>query len=422
MTEPVSIAIVGAGNRGQTYADLAAADGRAQVVAVADPDWARREELADRHAVSADRRFDGWEALVGGPRIADMVVLATQDRFHYEPAVALLDRGYHLLLEKPIATTPEQCDGIVEAAERAGATFAVCHVMRYAPYSLTLQRLLDSGAIGELVSVEHLEPIGWWHFAHSFVRGNWRREDESSFMLLAKCVHDIDWLNHVIGRPARRVSSFGGLYQFRADRRPEGAADRCVDCVLQQSCPYSAPKIYLPCLGDPGWERWPLQAVTSDRTVEGVLAALRVGPYGRCVYGCDNDVVDHQVVSIEYEGGVTASFTATAFTGFQFRKTRLFGTHGCIEGDGKVLELLDFRTGRREWVPIPTVDVPKELEGHGGGDAGLIRAFLDALVSGDPAAHLPDPRQALAAHHLTWAAEQARLTASVVDLVGAHRP
>jgi predicted dehydrogenase len=162
MTQPVSIAVVGAGNRGQTYADLAAADGRAQVVAVADPDYIRREELADRHAVSPDRRFDAWEALLSGPRIADVVVVATLDRLHYEPAVALLDRGYHLLLEKPIATTPEQCDDIVEAAERAGATFAVCHVMRYAPYSLTLQRLLNSGAIGELVSVEHLEPIGWW--------------------------------------------------------------------------------------------------------------------------------------------------------------------------------------------------------------------------------------------------------------------
>src|SRR4029453_11982190 len=168
MAEPVSIAVVGAGNRGQMYADLAAADGRAQVVAVRDPHWARREELAERHTFSPDRRFGGWEALVGGPRIPDMVVVATQDRFHYEPAVALLDRGYHLLLEKPIATTPEQCDDIVEAAEGAGALFAVCHVMRYAPYSLTLQHLLGSGAIGELVSVEHLEPIGWWHFAHSF--------------------------------------------------------------------------------------------------------------------------------------------------------------------------------------------------------------------------------------------------------------
>jgi predicted dehydrogenase len=422
MTEPVSIAIVGAGNRGQTYADLAAVDGRAQIVAVADPDFARRDELADRHVVSADRRFDGWEALVNGPRLADAVFVATQDRFHYEPALALLDRGYHLLLEKPIAPTPEQCNGIVDAAERAGATFAVCHVLRYTQYTLTLKRLLDSGAIGELVSVEHLEPIGWWHFAHSFVRGNWRREGESAFMLLAKCVHDIDWLSHVVDRRARRVSSFGGLYHFRADQRPDDAADRCLDCVLQESCPYSAPKIYLPGVGNPTWERWPLRAVTSDRTTDGVLAALRDGPYGRCVYGCDNDVVDHQVVSIEYEGGVTASFTATAFTDYQFRKTRLFGTHGCIEGDGKLLDLLDFRTGRHERVPIPTADGPHGLERHGGGDAGLVRAFVDALVSGDPAAHLPDPQQALAAHHLTWAAEQARLTASVVDLVGTDRP
>ena len=422
MTQPVRIAVAGAGNRGQRYADLATIDGRAQIVAVADPDCARRDELADRHAVSVDRRFDSWEALVDAPRIADAVVVATQDRFHYEPALAFLDGGYHLLLEKPIATTLEQCDRIVEAAERAAATFAVAHVLRYTPYTLMLKRLLDSGAIGDVVSVEHLEPIGWWHFAHSFVRGHWRREDESTFMLLAKCVHDIDWLSHVVGRPARRVSSFGGLHHFRVDQRPADAADRCVDCVLQQSCPYSAPKIYLPCLGDRARERWPLHTVTSDLTVEGVLSALQNGPYGRCVYACDNDVVDHQVVSIEYEGGVTASFTATAFTGFEFRKTKLFGTHGCIEGDGTVLDLLDFRTGQRERIPMPTVDMPEGLEGHGGGDAGLVRAFVNALVSGDPAAHLPDPRQALAAHHLTWAAEQARLTASVIDLFGADRP
>ncbi len=418
MSDPVSIAVVGAGNRGQTYAELITADDRARVVAVADPDPARRDSLGDRADVAPDLRFDSWESMLAGPRLADAVVVATQDRSHYEPAMALLDRGYHLLLEKPMAATPGQCDEIVARAERAGATLAVCHVLRYTTYTQTLKRLLDSGAIGDLVSVEHLEPIGWWHFAHSFVRGNWRRTDESSFMMLAKCVHDIDWLSHVIGREAVRVSSFGGLFHFRADQRPAGAADRCVDCVLQQTCPYSATKIYLPCVGDPAAERWPLQTVTSARTEDGVLAALRDSPYGRCVYACDNDVVDHQVVSIEYDQGVTASFTATAFTGYEFRKTRLFGTHGCIEGDGSMLEVLDFGTGRRQRVPIPSIDGSGGQSGHGGGDAGLIRAFVDALASGDSARHLPDPRQALAAHHLAWAAERARVTASVVELVG----
>lgn len=416
MTQPVRIAVIGAGNRGQIYADLAALDGRARVVAVADPDPGCRGALADRHGIAEDQRYDNWQALAAGPRIADAAVVATQDRLHYEPAMALIGGGYHLLLEKPMASTPEQCDEIVTAAERAGVTFAVCHTLRYAPYTLTLERLLASGVIGDLVSVDHLEPVGWWHFAHSFVRGNWRRTEESSFMLMAKCVHDIDWLSHVIGRPARRVSSFGGLYHFRPDQRPEGAAARCVDCSLQESCPYSATKIYLACLGDPAAERWPLQIVTSARTQESVLDALRRSPYGRCVYDCDNDVVDHQVVIIEYDKGVTATFTATAFTGYEFRKTKIFGTHGCIEGDGTTLEVLNFRTGERERIPISTGEGPKVLNGHGGGDAGIVRAFLSALISGEPGTYLPDPRQGLAAHHLTWAAEKARLTSSVVDI------
>lgn len=317
-----------------------------------------------------------------------------------------------------MAASAQECEEIIDAVESAGITFAVCHVLRYTPYTLALERQLASGLIGDLVSVEHLEPVGWWHFAHSFVRGNWRRSDESSFLLMAKSVHDLDWLNHIVARPPRRVSSFGGLYHFRPEQRPSGAAARCVDCAVESTCPYSARKIYLGCLGDPAAERWPLETVTSARTTEGVLDALRHGPYGRCVYDCDNDVVDHQVVLIEYAGGVTASFTVTAFTGHELRKTRLFGTHGCIEGDGHTLEVLDFRTGRRESIELAPPSGSEVVDGHGGGDQGLVSAFLDALTSDDPASYLPDPRQGLAAHQLTWAAEQARLTGSVIDVSG----
>jgi len=413
MARQISLVIVGAGDRGQVYADLAASDPRVRIAAVADPDERRRNTLAERHAVPSTHRYSDWRDVIQQPRIADAAVIATLDRLHHEPALALAEQGYHLLLEKPMAVTPEMCRSIVEAARAARVTLAVCHVLRYTPYTRALRRLLDSGVIGQIVSVQHLEPVGWWHQAHSFVRGNWRRTDESTFMLMAKSVHDIDWLNHLVGRPARRVSSFGNLHHFRPEQRPSGAGERCIDCAIEPDCPYSAKRIYLGCLGNPAAERWPLQTVTSARTEQGVLDALRAGPYGRCVYRCDNDVVDHQVVNLEYEGGTTASFTMTAFTDFTFRQTKVFGTHGYLEGNGREVEVLNFRTGKRE---RHLIEDSTDQDPHAGGDTGLVRAFIEALLSGRPEDHLTPPEESLASHLLTWAAEEARLTSTVVHL------
>jgi hypothetical protein len=196
----------------------------------------------------------------------------------------------------------------------------ICHALRYTLYTRRLKEIIDSGAIGEIVSIEHLEPIAFWHCAHAWVRGPWRRESDSAPLLMTKSCHDIDWLSFIVGRPARRVSSFGSLYGFTHDRRPAEATDRCLDCPLRKSCAYSAPEFYLPLVEKPrGLETW-LQHMTEDTTTEGVTKALRETSSGLCVWGSDNDVVDHQVVNIEYEGGVTASFTMTAFNEGAFQK------------------------------------------------------------------------------------------------------
>ena len=412
----VTLALVGAGLRGQTYARHAVATGRARVVAVAEPDPVRRAAAMAEFQIEPQHSYASWSTLAASEKLADAAVIATQDRMHRDPAVALAGLGYHILLEKPMAPTEPEATEIAAAAVKAGVIFAVCHVLRYTPYTRMLKRLLADGRIGRLVSVQHLEPVGWWHQAHSFVRGNWRREDESGPMLLTKSCHDIDWLVHLIGATPTRVSSFGSLTHFRASERPAGAADRCLDCSVESTCPYSAKRFYLACVADPEQHFWPLGAVTPEPTEQAVLAALRDGPYGRCVYACDNDVVDHQVVNLEFPDGATASFTMTAFTPQEHRRTRLMGTHGYLDGNGVTVDYVDFRTGLSSTFDSAGEGGPSAADGHGGGDEGLTEAFLAAVAAGDPSLLSSDATESLATHRVVWAAERSRHSGETVQL------
>ncbi|GAA2550807.1 Gfo/Idh/MocA family oxidoreductase [Winogradskya consettensis] len=412
----VTLALAGAGLRGQAYARHAVASGHARVVAVAEPDRHRRESIAAEFGIAPEHVYADWRDLAAEPRLADAAIVATQDRMHVGPAVAYADLGYHILLEKPMAPTDAEATEIADAALRNKVIFAVCHVLRYTPYTQMLKGLLDEGRIGRLVSVQHLEPVGWWHHAHSFVRGNWNSSVTSGPMLLTKSCHDIDWLVHLFGRTPQRVSSFGSLTHFRASERPPGAADRCLDCPLKQTCPYDAEKFYLDALADEEQHFWPLGAITAEFTEPAVRAALRTGPYGRCVYASDNDVVDHQVVNMEFEDGATCSFTMSAFTPMEHRRTRLMGTHGYLDGDGHSVRYVNFRTGAEETLTAQGVSGPDAGDGHGGGDEALVEAFLAAVASNDPALLSSDATQSLATHRVVWAAEQARLTGTVVRL------
>jgi predicted dehydrogenase len=412
----VTLALVGAGLRGQTYARHAVAGGRGRVVAVAEPDPRRRAAAAAEFQIPPRQVYADWADLAAAGRLAEAAVIATQDRMHRDPAVRLAGLGYHILLEKPMAPTEPEAAEIAEAAARAGVIFAVCHVLRYTPYTRMVKRLIAEGRIGQLVSVQHLEPVGWWHYAHSFVRGNWRREDTSGPMLLTKSCHDIDWLVHVVGAVPTRVSSFGSLTHFRASARPAGAADRCLDCQVETTCPYSAKRLYLDCLADPGRHFWPLGAVTAEFTEAAVLEALRTGPYGRCVYASDNDVVDHQVVNLEFPGGATATFTMSAFTPMEHRQTRLMGTHGYLEGNGETVRHVDFRTGQEQKFDSAGEGGPSAAGGHSGGDEGLTNAFLTAVAAGDPTLLSSDATESLATHRVVWAAERSRHTGETVQL------
>ncbi|MFI7677275.1 Gfo/Idh/MocA family protein [Actinophytocola sp. NPDC049390] len=411
---PVTLALVGAGNRGQTYASwVARHPGRARLVAVAEPDPVRRAAVATAHPGVAE--YPSWQDLLVAGTGADAVIIATQDREHVAPAIAFARAGRHLLLEKPIAPTERECWEVIDAVTTFGVRLAVCHVLRYTPYTDLLVDVLRTGVVGEIMSVEHLEPVGWWHAAHSYVRGPWRSEKLASPMLLAKSCHDLDWLSYVTGRRVARVASFGDLGHFRPEKRPAGAADRCLDCAVEPDCPYSAPKLYYPVLREKG-AVWPVSAITDATDEAGLTEALRTGPYGRCVYACDNDVVDHQVLAIEFEGGATGTFTMTAFTEQTHRQTRIFGTHGRIVGDGERLSVLDFRTGTTEVHEAGTTGSTNAGDGHGGGDDGVMAAFVNAIATGDDDLIRSGPADSLAGHLAVFAAEHARHTGTVVTV------
>lgn len=418
MKKPLSFLVVGAGSRGFCYAKFATDyPSLAKVVAVAEPRREFREKMVREHGIAPENVFSDWRDAARAGRVADAVAICTQDAMHEQCVMGLARLGYHILLEKPMAPTAAACRRIIAEIRKRGNTLAVCHVLRYTPYTRAVKKLVDSGRIGDIVSIEHLEPVGWWHQAHSFVRGNWRNEKESSFMLLQKSCHDIDWLSYIVGRRCVRVSSFGSLYYFKAENQPKGAADRCLDCALSKKCPYSAREFYFDKLRRRQFD-WPLDVIdTSLRfTRESVEKALREGPYGRCVFKCDNDVVDHQVVNLEYEGGVTASFTMTAFNAGGGRRTRIFGTRGTIEtDDSSTIRVFDFLTKRT--TTIDTAATAATVDGgHGGGDIGIMGSFCRAILNGKPELIVSGTDATIESHLTTFAAEASRKSGRVVEM------
>lgn len=416
--KPVQLLVIGAGSRGTLYGEYAIEHpDLARVVGVAEPRAFYRARIVATHHIAPEHEVTDWRELAERPKFADAVIIATQDAFHLEPALAFAQKGYDILLEKPLAPDPESSQRIVDAALANSGIFAVAHVMRYTPYTHRLKVLVLSGVIGEIVSIQHVEPVGYWHYAHSFVRGNWRNEAESSCMLLAKSCHDLDWLRYIMGQRCVQVSSFGSLIHFRKEAKPveAGQAKRCLDCAYEPNCPFSAKKFYLEMLKQNKLS-WPMDVITTDFTQAGVIAALQDGPYGRCVYECDNDVVDHQVVNLLYDNGATASFTMIGLSEFQDRQTTIYGTRGELRGDGEKIAHYDFLSGKTE--EIITKKPESRLGGHGGGDYGFMQHFVAAVANRDRSLILSGPAESLETHLTVFAAERARHENRVVQVNG----
>jgi predicted dehydrogenase len=445
----VTALLIGAGARGKdAYGKWVAAHrDRARILALAEPSEARREACAAEHGIEPELRFSSWEELLDRPRMADACIVATQDSDHVAPALAAIAKGYQVLLEKPMAPTEEECRLLARAAREAGVELRICHVLRYAPFFSALKREIESGTIGAIAAIDHSENVSYWHYAHSYVRGNWRRAREASPIILAKACHDMDILSWLAGAKARSVQSFGSLSFYKEENAPEGAPARCTDgCPSADSCPWYAPRLYLhggpvldsfrhsprlgvrllarasglpPIRGLVDWREWPASTISDDHSKAARLEALRSGPYGRCVFRCDNDVADRQVVSIEFQNGVAAGFSLHGFSYEEVRRIRVDGTEGCLEGSfglaGSILCLHEHRSGRTK-----TILRRADLSGHGGGDAGLMDAFVRSVedrkagrLESDP---LTSAEASLESHLLCYAAERSRLEGRVIPL------
>lgn len=400
----VTFAFLGMGDRGTVYASkvLKHLD-KAEVVAIADLRRERLEKANKYLGLPEERVFGSAEALLAQPKLADIMVIASQDQQHCEHAVAAMEAGYDVLLEKPIASSLDDVVKIAETAKGLGRRVLVCHVLRYTVFYKEIRRLINEGVIGAVQSVEASESVGYFHQAHSFVRGNWHNSEKSSPMILAKCCHDMDILQWIIGKKCLKLNSFGSLGYFNEANAPEGSAERCFDCKVE-NCPYHAPSFYVGRI--PGW---PANILTSEPTEETVLQALRNTDYGKCVFRMDNNVVDHQTVNMQMEDGITITFQMNGFTNIQTRQIRIMGSEGELWGNFKNKELYFQRWGE-EPVKIDLYALCQDFTGHGGGDEGII---LDAirLYRGEDfdTSSITYLENSVESHYMAFAAEKSRV-------------
>ena len=405
----IKVALVGAGSRGRhAYGNyILNNQNTIRYVAVVEPNEDKRRSLAKEHNIPLEMCFDNEEDFYRLGKICDAIIIAHQDKQHYNTTVKALNLGYDVLLEKPMTPDAFECIDLEECAKRNGVKLMVCHVLRYTEFYEKIKELVEEKVIGDLIGFEHRENIGHYDMAHSFVRGNWRNSKETSPLVLAKTCHDMDIITWLVNDECTAVYSSGDLNYFNEKYAPEGSAKKCLDCKLKEDCIFSAKKVYL----DNCSNNWPINTLCANPTQDKVKDVLDKTNYGTCVWKVeDNDVCDNQVAVLEFKNGVRGTFCVTAFTHNQFRETSLFGTKGSIYANTRDNEIVVRAHGIDENAEAHiTVIRPKRIVGgHGGGDVGLMEDFINA-VNGSIQKPRTSVEQSLQSHMMSYACEKSRL-------------
>jgi len=453
MIKPLTAILVGAGDRGaDVFGEFAIKFPHLiRFLAVAEPVEKRRLKFVEKHFIEQKYSFDSWETLLNHDKIADIAVITTQDKLHFKPAIQAMRNGYDVLLEKPMATTLQECKELVKVAEETGRILQICHVLRFSPFFSRIHNLISSGSIGKIVNISLRENIASFHYAHSFVRGNWHNRDESSPMILAKSCHDLDILFWFADSKAKKINSFGSQSHFGLKNKPEGAPKYCIEgCPIADTCLYNSQRIYLDIIpllqiankGGKGFTKfaawlvlkfpwlknippftkikqyssWPISTISDDLTEEGKIKAISETNYGKCVYQIeDHNTVDHQVVNVEFENKITATFTMHGFSHEEGRTIRIDGTKGTIVGEflhsGDKITIDNSLSGKRK-----VIRKTRMLEGHGGGDLNLMKAFLNNVSKENRKSILTDAQSALESHLMAFAADISRHEERVVEM------
>lgn len=422
--KPITAIIVGAGHRSFVYSELAKTNPEMlKIVGVADPNPIRRKKAMDYFGFKEDMCFENAEELAKKGKLADTVINGTMDEQHLETAVPLLDAGYDMLLEKPFAPNEEEMRQIVNCAKKNNSKVMICHVLRYTPFYYAIKERIVNGEIGDIINIQTTEHVSYHHLSTSYIRGKWANSDKChTSMLLAKCCHDLDIIMWMMSETKpKQISSFGGKFQFKPENAPKEAGTICMkDCPLVDTCVYSTKRLYIDHPDRWAFYVWDALEGKKNVTIEDKIALMKSdSPYARCIYKCDNNVVDHQSVLINFESGATGTHNMVGGSAEPRREIHIIGTKGEIFGNFEeskftVLKIDPSPDAHNEECDVEEVDLRVTGDmvgaygGHGGGDERLAADFVKFIKGEKPSLACTSIFDSVAGHLSVYLADKSR--------------